>query len=77
MGLPVTPPLTNLQLELLKLYASGVSDKDLAEINKLIVNYFAEKAVASANKVWDEKGYSDDLMDKWLNTDLRKDESSH
>jgi hypothetical protein len=77
MGLPVTPPLTNLQLELLKLYASGVSDKDLAEINKLIVNYFAEKAVASANKVWDEKGYSDDLMDKWLNTDLRKEESSH
>ena len=26
-----------------------------------------QKAIDEADKVWDEKGYSDDLMDKWLN----------
>lgn len=36
-------PLSNLQVELLKLYKSGVSDEDLAAINNLIVAYFAEK----------------------------------
>jgi hypothetical protein len=39
-----TPPLSNLQLSLLKLYANGVSEADLLAINDLIVQYFAKKA---------------------------------
>ncbi|GAB3994483.1 hypothetical protein GCM10028807_32430 [Spirosoma daeguense] len=67
-----TPPLSNLQMRLLKLYAHQVSDEDLLAINQRIVDYFAEKATKAANDVWDKKGYSDELMDEWLQTDLRK-----
>lgn len=71
-NLTTQAPLSNLQIELLKLYGSGVSDEDLTAINGLIVSYFAKKAQDSADKIWDEKKYSDDLMDEWLKADLRK-----
>jgi hypothetical protein len=66
------PPLSNLQMSLLKLYTSQVSDEDLLAINQRIVDYFAEKATHAADAVWDEKGYSDDLMQQWLKGDFRK-----
>lgn len=53
-----TPPLSNLQLYLLKLYAEGVSEEDLKAIQRMIARYFAEKASAAAREVWDEKGYT-------------------
>ena len=39
-----TPPLSNLQLHLLKLFASGVSEEDLKAIQRMIARYFADKA---------------------------------
>jgi len=59
--------LSNLQQELLKLYAANVSDADLQNIKHMLGKYFAEKAMAEADKVWDEKGYSADTMNSWLN----------
>ncbi|MFN0213876.1 MAG: hypothetical protein ACKVT2_06430 [Saprospiraceae bacterium] len=50
-------PLSNLQLQLLKLYADGVSENDLKVIQRMIARYFADKASAEAQKVWLEKGY--------------------
>lgn len=38
------PSFSNLQLELLKLYANGVSDEQLLEIKWLLGKYFADKA---------------------------------
>ncbi len=66
------PPFSNLQMQLLKLYARQISDEDLLAINQRIIDYFAEKAVNAANEVWDKEGYSNELMDEWLKTDLRK-----
>ena len=53
-----TPPLSNLQLYLLKLYAEGVSEEDLKAIQRMVARYFAEKASLAAKEVWDEKGYT-------------------
>lgn len=50
-------PLSNLQLQLLKLYADGISDEDLKVIQRMIARYFADKASAEAQAVWEEKGY--------------------
>jgi len=47
-----------LQLELLKLYADGISDVDLKAIQRLIARYFAEKASDEADKIWEKKGYT-------------------
>ena len=68
----MTLPLSNMQIELLKLYQSGISDEDLEAINKLIVGYFAEKIQNEADEIWTKKQYSDALMDEWLTKDLRK-----
>jgi hypothetical protein len=56
------PPISNLQLHLLKLYAAGVSEEDLRAIQRMIARYFAEKASIEARKVWDEKGYTEEQM---------------
>lgn len=58
MTAPAKQPLSNIQLQLLQLFAQDVSEEDLKAIQRMIVRYFAEKATAAADKDWDEKGYS-------------------
>ena len=53
----IRPPLSNLQLELLKLYADDISAEDLKAIQRLIARYFANKASDEADHIWEEKGY--------------------
>jgi hypothetical protein len=52
------PALSNLQLELLKMFAHQVSDEDLMAVRGMLVQYFAQKAIAEADAVWDEKGWA-------------------
>jgi hypothetical protein len=58
----IQPPLSNLQVELLKLFSANVPDEDLLFIKKMIANYLLEKARDRADKIWDEKGYSDEKL---------------
>ena len=58
--------LTNLQLELLKIFSREVPNDELLEIKRMLANYFADKLAAEAEKVWDEKGLTDGDIDKWL-----------
>jgi hypothetical protein len=53
-----TQSLTNLQLELLKVYARQISDEDVLAIQKMIANYFAQKAMNLADEVWDKNEWS-------------------
>jgi hypothetical protein len=55
----IPQPFTNLQLELLKLYARDVPEQDLLEIKRLLAQYFIDKSSDLADKVWDEKGLSE------------------
>ena len=59
-------PLSNMQLELLKLYSHGISDDQPREVKRILASYFFEKATEEADKLWDEKRWSDDTMDEWL-----------
>ncbi len=56
------PPLSNMQLQLLKLYATGISDEDLKEIQRMIARYFADKASKEAQEVWETKGYTTEQL---------------
>ena len=58
---------TNVQKELLKLYAWEVSEKELLEIRQLLANYFAKKVVANADKAWDKNEYNEDWGNRMLN----------
>jgi len=49
--------LSNLQLELLKVYSRHVEDEDVIAIRKMLATYFAEKAVRMADEVWLKRGW--------------------
>lgn len=59
-------PLSNVQVELMKLFSTNVTDKELIELKDLLSAFYADKAVSHADMLWDEKGLSDKDMDKWL-----------
>lgn len=59
-------PLSNLQLELLKLYSAGVPDQYIEDIKILIARYLFARARAKADKIWDEKKYTDELLSELL-----------
>jgi len=59
------PSLTNVQLELLKVFALGVSEEEIREIRRMLARYFMQKAVHGATKVWEENGYTaEDLLNE-------------
>lgn len=68
MEIQESQKLSNLQLELLKLYAMGVSDEELRDIKRMLAKYFMEKAMDEADKVWDERRYTNELMEEWRQT---------
>ncbi len=71
MSTALKQPLSNLQLELLELFAQQVSNEDLVAIKKMLTDFFAQKAMDEADKLWDERQYSQRTMDTWLNTHMR------
>ncbi len=58
----IQPPLSNIQLELLKLFPSDIPESDLLELKKLIAKFLFEKARDKADAIWDEKGYTDEHL---------------
>ncbi len=64
-------PLSNIQLELLKLFERDIEDRDLIEIKRLIVKYLSTKLSVQADKVWDRKNWTNEHMDKFLRTHMR------
>ena len=60
-------PLSNVQMELLKLYSTDLSEQDLLELKILLANFYAKKSIQQANQIWDENGLSDNTMNDWLN----------
>jgi len=71
----IQPPLTNLQVELLKLFSRQLPDSDLLAIRDMIAKYLLEKAFLEADKAWESKmGASSqcDLAPIWLKKQCTK-----
>jgi hypothetical protein len=60
-------PLNNVQLELLKLFTTDLSDRDLEELKGILSRFYSDKAISKANEIWDERGLTDADMEAWLN----------
>ena len=60
-------PLSNLQIELLKLYSTDLPEPELIELKILLANYFAQKAIQGADRIWEDKQLSSHDMETWLN----------
>jgi len=67
----IKQPFSNVQLELLKTFNINLSDEELIQFKNMLADYFAQRAINGANKVWDEKGWTDEDVDRMLNTKMR------
>lgn len=65
--------LTNLQLELLRVFSYDLEEEQLLEIKSLLANYFADKATAEMDKLWDQEGWTEDTMKEWSEAHMRTD----
>ena len=67
----IRQPLTNLQLELLKAFSYNLDNQELIAIKKLLADFFAQRSIQAANRVWDEEGWNEEKVNKLLETKLR------
>lgn len=65
--IPVTK-FTNLQMEILKLFAVSLSEDDLQVIKNLIINYLSQRAIQLATQEWEKRALDEDEL---LNMHLR------
>jgi hypothetical protein len=64
-------PLTNAQLEVVQLFSLNLSEGELQELKRLLIAYKATLLSRKADAVWKEKGWSQNTMDKFLQSHLR------
>ncbi len=63
-------PLNETQIALLKL-SENLSEEEMQTLKRLIIAFKAQRLAQLANKVWDEKGWTQETMDTFLSTHMR------
>lgn len=63
--------LTNLQLELLKVFSFNISDEQVKEIRAILVAYFAEKVTGEMDALFEEKGWGKEKIQEWAQEHMR------
>ncbi len=66
-----TNSLSNIQLELLKIYSANISDEQLLEIKSLLAKYFADKVTNGIDKLFAEKGWGQEKIEEWSKEHMR------
>ncbi|NJN33219.1 MAG: hypothetical protein HC817_02180 [Saprospiraceae bacterium] len=63
------PPqsLTNTQLTLLKMFAYQLPEEELEEMKAVLARFFAQRIRKRTAQIWEERQYSNDTMQTWLN----------
>jgi len=64
---PLEGKLTNAQIELLRLFNKNVSEEELAELKKIISNFYWRKLQKKADQAVATEGYTQADFDAWLN----------
>lgn len=67
--------LSNLQMELLKLYSNNVSENEMKDIQRLLSNYFSEKIDTEMDQLWENNNWSDETVESWKSEHLRSNSS--
>lgn len=57
-------PYSNIQKELLKIYETNLPDEVLVELKNSMAHFFLIKMRTNADKIWLNKGYTDDFLSK-------------
>ena len=67
----VTLKLSNLQLELIKVFSYQLNDVQLLEIRDILTKYFADKATQEMDELWIENKLNNNTMDIWAEEHMR------
>ncbi len=59
--------LSNIQIELLKLFSTNLSENDMRELKEIIAVFYAQKSIEFANQAWLEKKVTNAEIESWLN----------
>jgi hypothetical protein len=65
--IPSSPPLTNTQLQILKLYAYDLKEDEMQELQKVLAAFFAKRIRKRTGKLWQDRRYTNETMKQWLN----------
>lgn len=60
-------PLSNVQVELLKLYSTNLNNNDMQDLKNKLAEFYAAKAIRKADELWDKNKLTDTGIDNWLN----------
>jgi hypothetical protein len=63
--------LTNLQLELIKLFQYELPEEQLLDIKRLLARYFAQKITNDLDILWQEKNWTNETIEQWKHEKLR------
>ncbi len=59
--------MSNLQLEILKLYSFELTEDELSDLKNVLARHFADRITGRVNHICREKALTSEDMDKWLN----------
>ena len=62
-------PLSNGQLELMKMFTHELSEQDLIQLKRMLAKFFADRASDEMDRQWEAQGWSNETMDGWLSGD--------
>ena len=63
-------PLNDVQMSLLKL-SENLPQEDLQALKRVIIAFKAQRLSMLVDKVWEEKGWTEETMQTFLNTHMR------
>ena len=62
---------TPQQMQVLEMISRVKSEEELADIRKLIANYFSQKLEQQMDRLWDEGVVDDEVIDLWKHSHMR------
>jgi len=64
-------PFNNVQLEILKLFSADLSEMELEEVKRILLEFKFKRVTALADEAWEKKGWTNEDIDQLLHSHLR------
>ena len=58
--------LSNIQLELLKIFSFNLTDEELSELKDILVKFFADKISSEADKIYEKNNWNEEEIENIL-----------
>ena len=67
MDIQASTKLSQLQLELLKIYSFNPTEEELKQVKEILAKFFAKRFTERVANAAEKKGITDNDLDQWLN----------